>query len=120
MSEKLTEFSILTGKTIVNVSANKDYVRFNLLGGVCDIDLHDDGPQNDSHAFFFNFEALNSLTDKVVASAVDTEINSDNCEFKLTFTDGTSITFESVHEHNGYYGYSYQVNYTALKHDAKT
>ena len=114
MNEKLTEFSILTGKTIVSVSAEKHYIRFYLVGGFCDIDLSDDGPQNDSHAFFVNFEALNSIVNKVVVSAVDNEINKDNCEFTLTFADGTKIVFESQHEHNGYYGYSYQVNYTGV------
>ena len=112
--EKLTEFSILNGKTIVNVFANKDHVRFNLVGGICDIDLYDDGPQNESHAFFANFEPLNSLGNKVVLSAVDNEINQDNCEFTLTFADGTKIVFESQHEHNGYYGYSYEVTYTEV------
>jgi hypothetical protein len=113
--EKLIEFSVLNGKKILSVHADKHFIHFYLENGpYCEIQLDDDGPMNDSHAFFSGFEALNQLRNKTVKSAEVVEINKDNAEFKMVFDDGTHYEFESLHEHNGYYGYRYYIYYSSV------
>jgi hypothetical protein len=110
--EKLIEFSVLNGKKILSAHGSNHFIRFYLENDShCDIHLDDDGPQNDSHAFFTGFEALNQLRNKTVKSAEVVEINKDNAAFNLVFDDGTHYEFESVHEHNGFYGYNYYIYY---------
>lgn len=110
--EKLTEFSALKEMVIHRVVATKYDITFHLNNGaVCTITLDDDGPQNDSHAFFKGYDELNEIANKTVIDTKCVEVDKDNTVFGLEFDDGKRYTFESVHEHNGYYGYRYYVNF---------
>lgn len=112
MSEKLHEFSILNGETIVSVEGGEgDHnLHFKTLSGK-NISIHiscDGDYGNDSNAYFTNFDGLNSILNQevVVTSAED---GSDITHFAIK-TRNSIAAFQIVHEHNGYYGYSYTVS----------
>jgi len=109
---KLLEFSILTGKTIASYTAEKDCVDFYTTDKeVISVILSDDGPMNDSHAYFLNFEGMENILHKKIVKADDTP-GHDEADFLIELEDGSKATFSTIHEHNGYYGYSYEIELT--------
>jgi len=110
---KLLEFSILTGKTIASYTAEKDCVDFTTIDNeVISINLSDDGDGgNDSYAYFLNFEGMENILHKKIVKADDTP-GHDEADFLIELEDGSKATFSTIHEHNGYYGYSYEIELT--------
>lgn len=106
---KLKELSILVGQTITNVSNDNDYsLRISLSSGkMIDLELSDEGPQNDSHAWISSFD-LDIIKNQEIIEAYEESKDSSHAHLILKTKDHMgSITI--THEHNGYYDFSYDL-----------
>lgn len=103
-------FSDLNGKLIAYIIPSDYAITIRIDGGdTYTIFLDDEGEERNSHALFKNTESLHSVKKKRVVSAIDNKIDKDNCEFTITFDDGSKVSFKSVHQHKGDCVYSYDV-----------
>ena len=109
-AHKLFDFSTLVGRTITKIIPdNSDYIKFyDTDKNEIIVEVHDDGDGgNDSHAYFINFGNINAIIGEKIIFA-ESDINGDETYFTIK-TETKTATFQIVHEHNGYYGYSFSV-----------
>ncbi len=107
----------LVGKVITSYKFDKGDFDGELSGGeTFGILLEDDSCGcNDSYAYFGKCD-LNNLIGHVITAAEESSgsFNNDGCVLKLKAGEFEGF-IEIVHEHNGYYGFSYEVYITEPK-----
>ncbi len=109
-SPKKLDIDALVGKTIASYTFDQYLVTFLCADGSrFEIHLEDDGngTGNDSHAWFSGCD-LTPLVDRPIVSAHHEDESSEGVNLLLETAD-TSGFIAITHEHNGYYGFSYEV-----------
>ena len=110
-SQKLDDIDIMNGETIVEIEGKIGDQSLRLKcrsGNFYDIEVDDDGPQNDSHAFISEIDM-----DKIIGREITDARHHGKDTYGVTLNFMTkrlqlgSITID--HKHNGYYGFSYHV-----------
>ena len=108
---KLYSFSDLIGQILRSpIDNNRD--RFTTDAGTWEIYLEDDGAGgNDSHAFVESVGGWEELVGKKIASVDDPDDRDCGCTVTIKSDEGQTAEITFVHEHNGYYGYSYGLSF---------
>lgn len=106
---KKHDIDILIGKTISRFDYSPDLVSFTCTDETrYEVQLEDDGcGGNDSHAFFAGCDLIPILGEPIVDAWHDGE-SSYGVSLVLK-TAKTNGFFTIIHEHNGYYDFSYDV-----------
>lgn len=77
--------------------------------GDYELQIDDDGcGGNDSNAFLSDVCGLDAIAGKEIV-AVDEESDSYGARIKLRTADSSECIINIVHDHNGYYGFSYEL-----------
>lgn len=107
---KKQSFDILIGEKIVkythpdkkdsSFSFESDKYRY-------DLSIDDDGPQNDSHAYINYISNFDGILNKEIIS-VNEHSESYGAEIKID-TAYSTAEIDINHDHNGYYGFSYEL-----------
>ncbi len=112
MSEQHKKLSIdaLIGQTIKKAEFDKDScVLFMKDGSSYGIDLQDDSCGcNDSYAYFGEIQ-LSDIIGKKIVSAIESNSDSYGAVFVIK-TKNAEGTIQVIHEHNGYYGWGYELH----------
>ncbi len=105
----------LIGKVITSYDFDKDNFDGKLSnGGTFGIHLEDDSCGcNDSHAFFGEAN-LHNLIGQPITEAGEFDSDSYGCTLRLKSGELEGF-IQIIHEHNGYYGFSYEVFITEPK-----
>lgn len=109
-SPKKLDIDALVGHAIVSYTFGPDLVTFECAGGArFEIHLEDDGngTGNDSHAFFSGCDITPILGHVITAARHE---DGSSYGVNLLLESATASAFLAItHEHNGYYGFSYEV-----------
>jgi hypothetical protein len=82
---------------------------FTTTKGEYELDIYYDAG-NDSLAFIDTVLNLDSVLGKTIVSAQELNYDSYGCELELIAEDGSVCKIVLEHQHNGYYGFNYQLN----------
>jgi hypothetical protein len=107
---KKTECTALIGLTIQSVDFSKDHLSMVLSDGRnISVDLDDDGcGGNDSHAYFGKIDIEDIIGEKILSAD---EHDFDSCGGTIILkTARNTATIEIIHDHNGYYGFAYDIS----------
>lgn len=106
---KKTECTALIGLTIQSYTSENDLYMVLSDGRKISVDLDDDGAGgNDSHAYFGKIDIDDIIGEKIISAD---EHNFDNCGGTIILkTTRNTGTIEIVHDHNGYYGFAYDIS----------
>jgi hypothetical protein len=111
MGKKL-DFTQLVGRRIMSADAwlnGASCWTIRTDGGDYRLVIEDDGcGGNDSHAYLSQVDGLPEIIGAVIDS-VSEESDSCSAEIKLRAASGLSCIIGITHDHNGYYGFSYEL-----------
>lgn len=110
MSHKKRSFDEVKGQTILSSNPYEGYYwNFRTNCGDYTLQVDDEGYGcNDSHAYISAISGLEAIIDKEIVN-VEESSNSDEAEIKLYTADGSVCVINIIHDHNGYYGFSYEL-----------
>lgn len=110
-SQKLDDIDIINGETIIAIEGNVKDKSLRLKcksGNYYDIDVDDDGPQNDSDAYISEINMDKVIGRQIVDARHDGK-SREGVTLKFMTKQLQLGTIEIQHDHNGYYGFSYHV-----------